>query len=69
LLAELQAYNVSAYWILDYGNPLYDNGLAPHTSQGIAAFADFAVAACTHFQGNGIVWEVRSLVITYYTSE
>ncbi len=40
------------YFILDYGNPLYDDGLAPHTAEGIAAFTNFAFAAGTHFNGS-----------------
>ena len=59
LIAALRAASVSAYWILDYGNPLYDNNTAPHSPEGVAAFARFAAAACTHFAGDDIVWEVR----------
>jgi hypothetical protein len=44
--------------ILDYANALYDNGLPPHTDEGRAAFARWAVAAVTHFKDRGIIWEV-----------
>ena len=58
LLGELDAVGVRPYWILDYGNPLYDNGTAPSTEIGIDAFARFAVASVSHYEGRGVVWEL-----------
>ena len=58
LLANLDRFHIRALFILDYANPLYDNGLATHTDAGRAAFARWAVAAVTHFQGRGVIWEI-----------
>ena len=43
-------------FILDYGNPLYDNGLAPQTDEARQAFARFAAAGAARFKGRGVVW-------------
>lgn len=58
LMATLDKQQMRALFILDYGNPLYDNGLSPHTEVGRAAFARWAVAAALHFKGRGILWEM-----------
>ena len=58
LLAQLKQAHMRPLWILDYGNPLYTGDLPPHDDAGRAAFARWAVAAVTHFQGQGIVWEI-----------
>eukprot|EP00051_Salpingoeca_urceolata_P027972 m.484268 g.484268 ORF g.484268 m.484268 type:complete len:756 (-) comp23280_c0_seq1:62-2329(-) len=58
LLQELKAHGVRPYWILDYGNPLYDGGLSPHSTEAVDAFAKFAVAAASHFKGQGVIWEL-----------
>ena len=58
LLAALDKHNVRALLILDYANPLYDDGLAPHTDAGRQAFAKWAAAAVTHFKGRGVLWEM-----------
>jgi len=52
------SHPVACYWILDYGNPLYDGGHPPITSDAIQAFVNFAVAGITHFKGRGIIWEM-----------
>ena len=57
LLAALDAHGIRALFILDYGNPLYDGGLSPHTDQGRRAFARWAAAAARRFRGRGILWE------------
>jgi len=57
LLAALDAHGIRALFILDYGNPLYDDGLSPHTDQGRRAFAQWAAAAARRFRGRGILWE------------
>jgi hypothetical protein len=62
LIEDLSLAGLGAYWILDYCNPLYDNGLPPQSSEAIAAFAAFAAAGCTHFQGRSIIWEVGVLL-------
>lgn len=58
LLENLKPHGIRAVFILDYANRLYDGGLSPHTDEGRAAMAAFAVAAVTHFKDNGIVWEM-----------
>jgi len=58
LLKELDANNLRALFILDYGNPLYTEGMSVRTAEARSAFARWAVAAARHFSGRGIVWEV-----------
>lgn len=58
LLAALQPYNIHTLFILDYGNPLYDNGAPPQTEATRLAFARWSVAAAKHFAGRGALWEV-----------
>ena len=58
LLAALQPYNIHTLFILDYGNPLYDNGAPPRNEATRKAFARWAVAAAKHFSGRGALWEV-----------
>lgn len=58
LVASLEKHGIRGLFILDYGNRLYDEGLAPHTDEGRAAFARWAAAAAKHFQGHGILWEM-----------
>ena len=58
LLAALQPYQIQTLFILDYGNPLYDNGAPPRTEASRQAFARWAVTAAKHFAGRGALWEV-----------
>ena len=58
LMTALQAYKIHTLFILDYGNPLYDNGAPPRTEATRQAFARWAVAAGKHFAGRGALWEV-----------
>ena len=58
LLAALDKYQLRAIFILDYGNAMYDEGDSPRTDAGREGFARWAVAALTHFQGRGVVWEM-----------
>ena len=58
LLAALDKFHLRALLIMDYGNKLYDSGLSPHTDESRAAFARWAAAAATHFQGRGVIWEI-----------
>lgn len=58
LLKQLAPHKIGALFILDYGNPLYDEGLSPHTDAGRAAFAKWAAASVEHFKGRGILWEM-----------
>jgi len=58
LIATCKAHGISAIFILDYANRLYDDGLSPHTDAGRAAMAAWAAAAVKHFAGQPIVWEM-----------
>ncbi len=58
LLATLEPHRIRTLFILDYGNPLYDNGAPPRTEAARQAFARWAVAAAKHFAGREILWEV-----------
>jgi len=58
LIEALEKFHLKAFWILCYGNPLYDSGLAPHTAEGRQAFSRWSLAAAKHFAGRGILWEV-----------
>ncbi len=58
LVDSLATKGIRAYFILDYGNPLYDNDMAPHTDEGRAAFVKFVTAGVAHFKGKGVVWEL-----------
>jgi polysaccharide biosynthesis protein PslG len=58
LMATLNPYGIRALLILDYANPLYDNGLSPYDDVGRKAFAEWAKAAVCHFAGRGILWEM-----------
>jgi hypothetical protein len=58
LTAELAAIGARPLYILDYANRLYDDGQAPHTEAGRAAYARFAAAAARHFHGKGVIWEI-----------
>jgi len=57
LLTSLQPFDIGALLILDYGNPLYDNGASPRTDNTRRAFADWAAAAARHFAGRRVIWE------------
>ncbi|MDH7601001.1 MAG: cellulase family glycosylhydrolase [Armatimonadota bacterium] len=58
LVDSLAARGIRPLFILDYGNPLYDRGLAPRTEEARKAFANFAAAAARHFRGRGVIWEI-----------
>lgn len=58
LLDALDQFSIRALFILDYGNPLYDGGVAPCTDLGRAAFAKWASVGVSHFAGRGIIWEM-----------
>ncbi|MBP7428281.1 MAG: cellulase family glycosylhydrolase [Candidatus Hydrogenedentes bacterium] len=58
LVADMAARGIRILFILDYGNPLYDDGQAPHTDEGRAAYARFCSALATHFADKPILWEL-----------
>ncbi len=58
LMKALDEYKMSALFILDYGNPLYDKGAPPRTEETQLAFAHWAAAAAKHFSNRGVMWEI-----------
>jgi polysaccharide biosynthesis protein PslG len=58
LVDTLARHGIRPLFILDYGNPLYDNNLAPQTDAGREAFARFAAAGAARFKGRGVLWEL-----------
>jgi len=58
LLAGLDEYHLRAYFILDYGNPLFIADRSVRTEEARQAFARWAVASAKHFANRGIVWEL-----------
>ena len=58
LVDGLEKNGLRAVFILDYGNKLYDDGLAPHTDESRAAFAKWAAAAVARYAGKGFLWEL-----------
>ena len=58
LLANLDRFHLHALLILCYTNPLYDGGKPTCSDAGRQAFAQWAVAAVTHFKGRGVIWEI-----------
>lgn len=58
LLSSLGEFGIHALFILDYGNPLYDDGAPPRTAIARLAFSNWATAAAKHFSGRGVIWEI-----------
>ncbi|MGC9395342.1 MAG: cellulase family glycosylhydrolase [Anaerolineae bacterium] len=58
LVAAMSQRGIRIVFILDYGNPHYDHGFAPHSPEARAAFTRFAAAAARRYRGKGIVWEI-----------
>jgi hypothetical protein len=58
LLSALDEAKIQALFILDYGNPLYDQGAPPRTPETRQGFVRWAVAAAKHFSNRGVRWEV-----------
>ncbi|MBN2394409.1 MAG: cellulase family glycosylhydrolase [Anaerolineae bacterium] len=58
LVAATAQRGIRVIFILDYGNPHYDHGFAPHSPEARAAFVRFAVAAARRYRDKGVVWEI-----------
>jgi len=58
LVSSLASREIRPLFILDYGNSLYEDGLAPRSEEGRGAFCKFAAAAARRFAGKGILWEI-----------
>jgi hypothetical protein len=57
LVQSFEPFGLRPLLILDYTNPLYDDGAPPHTDTSRQAFARWAVAAAKHFADKGAIWE------------
>lgn len=73
LIGNLERRGLRAILILDYSNPLYEEAVtarnpvsggehrdtaSPQHPESVAAFARWAAAAATHFQGRRVIWEI-----------
>ena len=60
LVAALEARDMAAHFILDYGHPDHESGPGwpPQTPDEVLAFGDYAQAAAAHFAGHDVQFEV-----------
>lgn len=58
LIAELKKRKMTLLFILDYGNDLYDEGVAPHSGKARMAFARFAAALAKRYADDDVIWEL-----------
>ena len=58
LVASMAKRGIRIVFILDYGNPMYDNNFPPTSAQGRAAFARFAATAAQHYRGQDVIWDI-----------
>ncbi len=58
LVKSMVSRGIRIVFILDYGNPLYDNGYPPTSPEAQAAYARFAAAAARRYRDDGVIWEL-----------
>ena len=58
LVTRLGKNHMRLLFILDYGNPLYDTGLPPHSDSALVASARFCSALANRYKGKSIIWEL-----------
>ena len=58
LIRTIEQRGIRLLFILDYGNPLYDDGLAPHSEPCRAAYARFCAALAARYTGKPVIWEL-----------
>lgn len=58
LVSAMSSRGIRVSFHLAYENSNYDNGFAPYTAAGRAAFARFAGACAARYKGKGILWEI-----------
>ncbi len=58
LVADMEKRHIRILFIIDYGNPNYDNGLSPHSDACRAAYARFCAAMAQRYAGKPIIWEL-----------
>ncbi len=66
---DARSNGVQVLGILDFGNPFYDEGGAPYTDAGRAAFLRYVTAVATHFKGridHYEVWNEYNMVGSWF---
>jgi polysaccharide biosynthesis protein PslG len=58
LVNDMEALGIRILFIIDYGNPLYDDGLSPHSEECRQAYARFCAALAERYADNNIIWEL-----------
>lgn len=58
LVSDLRARNMRLLFIIDYGNPHYDDGLSPYSEECRAAYARFCGALAKRFADDHVIWEL-----------
>ena len=58
LVADLEQRGIRLLFIIDYGNPLYDSGLSPHSDACREAYARFCAALAGRYAGKDVIWEL-----------
>ena len=54
----MSTHKITPLFILDYSNPLYNDGHPPSDDASRQAFGNFAVAGLRRFKGRNILWEL-----------
>lgn len=70
LTSELKERGLRPLYILDYGNPLYEDGLPPRTDSGVAAFAMYARRCAEAFSDYAIyeIWNEPNIPVFWKPS-
>lgn len=70
LTSELKERGLRPLYILDYGNPLYENGLPPRTDSGVAAFVMYARSCAEVFRDYAIyeIWNEPNIPVFWKPS-
>ncbi|MCK5456242.1 MAG: cellulase family glycosylhydrolase, partial [Melioribacteraceae bacterium] len=58
LIEDLEELGIRLLFIIDYGNPLYDDGFSPYTEEGREAYTKFCSALAERYSGKAIIWEL-----------
>lgn len=54
----MREHGIEPFLILCYANPLYDQGLAPYSDTGRAAFGNYCYAAAERYRDSVTYWEI-----------
>ena len=58
LVGDLEQRGMRLLFIIDYGNRLYDDGLAPHSDECRKAYARFCAVLAGRYAGKDVIWEL-----------